>query len=205
MKKPLGVGTVLWSIVGAVFAVFWILLLSGNILWTSDKPPLQVIRDMDNQMRLAPQEEYPFFADHSSERPPLPNTVPRYAEIYTPESLDEALEKYPDNPLPATEFVLARGKNRFETFCMPCHGADGKGNGTVVQRGFPKPPDLTRDITRMYSDTQIFHIISRGQNVMPSYANKLSEVDRWAVVHYVRWLQQQAVASNGSATTKAEE
>ncbi len=205
MNKQLRFRTVFWGLIGIAFAIFWILLLSGNILWTSDTPPLQVIRDMDNQMRITPQEEYPFFPDRSSDRPPLPYTVPRYAQVYTPETVDEALEKYPENPLPATEFVLARGKNRFETFCAPCHGFEGKGDGTVVKRGFPAPPDLTREITRSYSDTQIFHIISRGQNVMPSYASKLSETDRWAVVHYVRWLQQRAVQTTESSSTEAGE
>jgi mono/diheme cytochrome c family protein len=40
-----------------------------------------------------------------------------------------------------------------------------------------------------YSDARIFHIISKGQNIMSSYADKLPEVDRWAVVHYIRALQ----------------
>lgn len=196
--------TIVLGVIGIVFAVFWILLLSGNILWVSDKPPLQVIRDMDNQMMITPQEEYPFFRDRSSFRLPPANTVPRNVSVYTPETIEEAIAKYPQNPLPATNFVLSRGKNRFEIFCMPCHGADGKGNGTVVQRGYPNPPDLTRDVAIAYPDARIFHIISKGQNVMPSYADKLSEVDRWAVVHYIRVLQGQLPPQNAASASKSE-
>jgi cytochrome c len=31
----------------------------------------------------------------------------------------------------------------YEVNCLPCHGAQGKGDGLVVQRGYPKPPSFS--------------------------------------------------------------
>jgi hypothetical protein len=53
-----------------------------------------------------------------------------------------------------------------------------------------KPPNLVADNAKGYSDARVFHVISAGQNIMPGYADKLKEEDRWAIVHYVRELQK---------------
>ena len=39
-------------------------------------------------------------------------------------------------PMPVTAAVMARGQERFNVFCSPCHGRTGEGNGMIVQRGF---------------------------------------------------------------------
>lgn len=55
---------------------------------------------------------------------------------------------------------------------------------------FPNPPTLHSDRVRNMKDGGIFHIITEGQNVMPSYASQISEDERWAIVHYIRVLQR---------------
>lgn len=185
----------------ALFLVFWVLLLSGNIMWTSNKPPIEVVDDMDNQFKAKPQTASTFFADGATMRPPVEHTVPRNGSMYavaTPEEADAANI----NNVPNTPFVLARGKNRFNTFCAPCHAQDAKGNGPVVQKGFTPPPSLLRPETAALSDGRLFHVISAGQNIMPSYADKLSPVDRWAVVNYLRTLQ--GVPAHGVATANVQ-
>lgn len=174
------------TVVLLLAVIFWIGLFSGNILWTSNEPPLQIIDDMDNQPKVKAQTASTFFADGKSMRDPVENTVARNSVIYSV-SLDEAETKN-INTVPETELVLARGKNRYNTFCSPCHNYDGKGNGLVVQKGFPNPPSLMEN-SKSYSDGKIFHIISAGQNIMPSYADKTNEIDRWAIVHYIRAIQ----------------
>jgi mono/diheme cytochrome c family protein len=170
-----------------LIVLFFVGLLSGNILWTSDRPPLQVIDDMDDQPKVKPQVSSSFFADGKATRDPLEYTVPMKGTKYsTP--LEEADTKNVNQIPVATDIVLARGKNRFNTFCAPCHNYDGKGNGLVVQKGFSNPPSLMEN-AKNYSDGKIFHIISAGQNIMPAYADKTSEMDRWCVVHYIRALQ----------------
>ncbi len=185
-----------------LFLIFWVLLLSGNILWTSNQPPLMIIDDMDTQSKATPQEQSNFFPDGGTVRPPVEGTVPRDGALYTVESPEEA-ETANVNNVPVTEFVLARGKNRFNTFCSPCHAKNAEGNGLVVARGFTPPPSLLRPETKAMSDGRLYHVISHGQNIMPSYADKLTPVDRWAVVHYLRTLQGIEPGSAATRTTVA--
>ena len=48
---------------------------------------------------------------------------------------------------------------------------------------------------REFSDGMIYHIITNGQNVMPSYASQITREERWAIVNYVRVLQRAKNAS----------
>lgn len=186
----------------ALFLVFWVLLLSGNIMWTSNTPPLQVIDDMDDQFKAKPQTQSTFFADGATMRPPVEHTVPRDGSMYTVATPEDA-ETANVNNVPSTPFVLARGKNRFNTFCAPCHAQNAEGNGPVVQKGFTPPPSLLRPETVALSDARLFHVISVGQNIMPSYADKLSPVDRWAVVNYLRVLQGATAHRSAAVSTQS--
>lgn len=188
------------GILAAAFGSFWVLVLSGKKTWFSEQPPLQIIADMDDQFRVDPQESSRYFPDRRSFRVPPEHTVPRNARAYPfgQTELAKAEQAFPQPPFPATPVVLAYGRNRFEAFCSPCHGVDGKGSGPVVQRGFVPPPDLTRPEARAYSDARIFHVISAGQNIMPSYAGKLTESERWAIVYHIRQLQQQATGAQAA-------
>ncbi len=38
-------------------------------------------------------------------------------------------------------------------------------------------------------DGQLFHVLTYGQNNMPSYASQITRQDRWNVIAYVRSLQ----------------
>jgi len=190
------------GLLGTAFVIFWILVLSGQKTWFSEQPPLQIIPDMDDQFRVDPQEASRFFSDRRSFRTPPEGTVPRSGRAYPfgPGNLALAEKAFPQPPFPESPYVLAFGQNRYDAFCSPCHGPDGKGNGPVVQRGFVPPPDLTRPEARAYSDARIFHVISAGQNVMPSYATKLTEAERWAIVFYVRQLQRQSALQQQAAS-----
>ncbi len=187
------------AVVAVLLATFTVGVLSGKIWWFSEEPPLMVIPDMDDQFHLKPQGEARFFADNRAQRDPVEGTLPREGRSYPFAMGDvDSAEKYfaSGNPLPATEYVLARGQNRYNTYCSPCHNYTGTGDGLVQQRGFGNQVtmNLTREEARGYSDAKIFHIISAGQNIMPAYADRIAEVDRWAIVHYVRHLQQHAGA-----------
>ena len=96
----------------------------------------------------------------------------------------------PKNPYTlADKAAVARGAIVFATHCEICHGPHGKGDGTVAQRGFPAPPSLLTPKALALPDGQIFHIVTYGQNNMPSYAAQIERDDRWAAVLYVRALQ----------------
>jgi mono/diheme cytochrome c family protein len=187
----------------AVFGLaVWI--LSGQKTWFSDDPPLQFLSDMDDQGKVKPQVGTPFFSNRAGDREPLANTVPRNnahyyttsSEFTSPYSIGKtdyatAEAQNINTTVPRTELVVLRGQNRYNVMCSPCHGRSGEGDGPVAQPGrFPKPPSLLA-AAKGYSDARIFHIISAGQNIMPSYADKLTIEDRWAVVYYVRQMQGQ--------------
>jgi mono/diheme cytochrome c family protein len=185
--------------------LFVAMVLSNHITWFSKEPPFEFLSNMDHQFKAIPQSANTFFADRKSVREPVEGTVARGIEIYTLAAGDvDAAESYNKDPqLPRTDFLLARGQNRFNTFCSPCHNYDAQGNSRVAVRGaWSGIPSLVRDETKALSNARIFHIISAGQNLMPSYADKVKPIDRWAIVYYLRSLQGiQGVERLSVATT----
>jgi mono/diheme cytochrome c family protein len=97
-------------------------------------------------------------------------------------------------PPPLSQALIERGRQRFDIYCSPCHGKTGQGNGMIVQRGFPHPPDYHQQ--RLYDvPTQHFYdVISNGYGIMYSFAARVAPPDRWAIAAYIRALQ---LARNG--------
>lgn len=99
------------------------------------------------------------------------------------------------NPLPRNPQVLGRAAEVFRVNCAMCHGKQAAGDGPVgdslVQYGYPRPPNLVAKGTQDRTDGDIFSIITNGILVMPQFRNMLSESDRWALVHYLRSLAEQ--------------
>ncbi len=83
----------------------------------------------------------------------------------------------------------ARGQERFNIFCSPCHGRAGMGDGMIVRRGFRRPPTFHQDRLRTAPVGQLFDVITNGFGAMPDYATQIPPADRWAIVAYVRALQ----------------
>ena len=196
---------ILWILLGLLIAGFTTLVLAGQIPWFSKQPPLEFLYNMDLTFKAIPQSGNTFFADRKSLRDPVAGTIARGAQPYAlgMGDIDAAETENVDPNLPMTEFVMARGQNRFNVFCAACHNYDAKSLSKLVKRGSgPGSPDLTREQTAALSNARIFHIISAGQNLMPSYADKISVTDRWAIIRYLRTLQGVVgTASNPSAVT----
>jgi mono/diheme cytochrome c family protein len=127
------------------------------------------------------------------ERLPVAGTIPRGYQPYPYLSADKevALQAGAElvNPVKATMAEMQRGQVVYRTYCYPCHGELGEGNGPVVgPERYPAPPSLTTDVVKKYPDGQIFHIITKGQNLMPGYAEQIPRDDRWKAVWFVRAL-----------------
>lgn len=170
------------------------LLGLGGCRSTFEHPPVQVIPDMDSQAKVKANAESRFFRDGNGNRVAVPGTVSRSAQPYAYYGAPERAIAELRNPVAPTREVLDRGRNRFETFCAVCHGLDGRGNGVVVEHGYPQPPSLHSKKINEYPDAMIFHIISNGQNAMPSYAPQITPEDRWATVMYLRALLRSRAA-----------
>ena len=91
--------------------------------------------------------------------------------------------------------LLARGRERYDIYCSPCHGLSGKGDGIIVQRGFPAPPSYHSSRLRAAPAAHFFDVITGGHGVMFSYAARVDPGDRWAIVAYIRALQESQGAS----------
>jgi hypothetical protein len=148
-------------------------------------------RDMQDQPKVRPLRPSSFFADGSSARPLVEDTVARGhlradAHLETGKVDGKLVETF---PFPITREVLDRGQQRFEIFCTPCHGRAGDGDGMVVQRGLRRPPSWNTDRLRLMPVGHFFDVTTNGFGVMQDYRAQISVYDRWAIVAYIRALQ----------------
>ena len=126
--------------------------------------------------------------------PPGPGSVPIDGGETVPLPLtDEEASDMKDaaaalqNPVPATEESIARGKYFYEINCLVCHGPEGRGDGPVGEKFVEKAPvDLTDAYTQDQADGQLFFTLTRGRVKMPFYRDALSPAERWDVVNYVK-------------------
>ena len=155
-------------------------------------PAMEYMPNMAYSPAVKAQNEDPMHPGYSAMRPPVPGTVPRGFTPYRYAAGDSLLaQRELVNPLPRTADVLGRGQRVFNTYCIVCHGPKGDGQGYIVPK-VPMPPSLLSDKVTTWPDGRIFHVVTRGQNLMPSYASQILPEDRWAVIHYVRALERAA-------------
>jgi mono/diheme cytochrome c family protein len=94
------------------------------------------------------------------------------------------------NPLPVTLSAVQSGKAVYTSYCTPCHGPKGKGDGPAAAALNPKPADHTSAKVQTETDGSLFWKISEGRNPMPQYKAVLSETQRWQVIEYIRTLSK---------------
>jgi mono/diheme cytochrome c family protein len=137
-------------------------------------------QNMTDQPKYQEYEPAPLFRDGRALQQPVPGTISR-GDL---ERQKAAAEKPPLN-----DALLARGREQFDVFCSPCHARTGDGNGMIVQRGMPQPPNLHIDRLRTADDQHFFNVITNGYGAMYSYAARVPPADRWAITAYIRALQ----------------
>jgi len=196
---------------------------------TSDEPPIWPLREMYHQERYDPQARSAFFADHRAMRTPPAGTVARNGRFedralgrdgyldddritrgLQPDGTsfvmtipDEVVRSFAGDEAgtDGMERLLARGRERYNIYCSPCHSRVGDGQGIIVRRAvatggymFAAPPSFhdtaqPNNHLRNIPDGQLFATITNGIGNMPSYAAQIPVSDRWAIVAYVRALQ----------------
>ena len=92
-------------------------------------------------------------------------------------------------PIPVTQDVVTRGRERYNIFCVVCHGFTGNGDGMVVRRGFRRAASFNDDRLRQAPVGHFFDAMTNGWGAMPSYASQIPVQDRWAIIAYIRALQ----------------
>ena len=148
-------------------------------------------QDMHNQPKFKPLRASDFFPDGRSARPLVQGTVDRSQFNVDPAYLTGLQNSQPvlTLPFPVTRQVLERGRERFNIYCMPCHGELGDVNGLVAQRGYLHPPSFHDDRLRQAAAGHFFDVITNGLGGMPDYAEQVPVDDRWKIIAYVRALQ----------------
>ena len=176
-------------------------------------PPLDVFPEwafpsMEHQPKLRPQSQSAFFADGRADRMPPAHTVARGMLRE-----DDHLYRGKDSSggfaagLPAGVKIdaafVARGRDRYQIYCAPCHGQLGDGNGITKRYGMGATPTYHDPRLRSMPEGEIYNTISNGKNTMLPYADKLAPEDRWAVVAYVRALQRAQQGTTADVTDAA--
>jgi mono/diheme cytochrome c family protein len=148
-------------------------------------------QDMHDQPKYIPLRESTFFNDARSARPIVAGTVAR-GQLHEDTLLYTGKINGADTtmfPFAVDGRVLARGQERFNIYCSPCHGRTGFGDGIVVRRGYRRPPSYHDDRLRSAPIGHFFDVISNGFGAMPDYAAQIRVEDRWAIIAYIRALQ----------------
>ena len=184
-------------VLGFVLVIVFALL--GLMQVDHSKPNYQV--NLGDDMTYSPAygafDPNDNFANRRTMQVRVPGTMMQDEQVFhyaaTPQDAIRAGEEL-TNPfdLNTKEGVASakRGAAAFHTFCVACHGGDGKGNGLVAQRGFPPPPSLLSGKSKDMKDGQLFHILTYGQNSMPWFAAQLSPSRRWDLINHIRTLQK---------------
>ena len=141
-------------------------------------------KDMRNQPSVKPQE---------SQVELNATSVPRDGvDLFrAPKDLSELVRKRVEarsleNPMPASDTSLNRGKVLYDIHCATCHGAEGRGDGLVGQKYIPVPMDLSLPYVQTQPDGQLYYTISHGSIHMPYYRDSIVRKERWHVINYIK-------------------
>ncbi len=172
-------------------------------------PPFMLFPDMDNQFKVKAQKPSEFFENGQGARVPVEGTVPmgyaapgenglassrldfsRGSDYFNTGLFGDFYGKGFPEELKMDEAFLARGKERYQITCTPCHGTSGNGAG-IVSKYWAIPPtaNLLDPRVKAMPEGQIFWTITHGKGLMGPYNGVLSVSDRWAITAYLRGLQ----------------
>ena len=133
------------------------------------------------------------------------------------EDLSKYMTSFPEG-IEVNAELLARGQNRFNIYCSACHGYSGNGDGLVNQRAvalagtgkatWVSAKSLHDPIVKDPAQNpvgRIFDTITNGRSTMGPYKSQIPPKDRWAIVAYVKALQETGIKPAGAAGAETEE
>lgn len=163
-------------------------------------PPMDVFPEwafpgMKYQPKYKAQQGSAFFSDGRADRPIPAHTVSRDPlrnddALYLGKNADGSWLRGFPSAIKVDEKLMARGHERFQIYCSPCHSSVGDGNGITKQYGMGATPTYHDPRLRQMAEGEIFNTITHGKGNMLPYSDKLLPEDRWAVILYVRALQR---------------
>jgi mono/diheme cytochrome c family protein len=167
-------------------------------------PGVEARQDMIVPREVLNDPDHPRMVDDRGD-PIVPRDAAEYQRVF--EGTEPAAKGQPTFvtriPVPVTDDLMRRGRERFNIYCAACHGASGYGDGMVARRaaemqaagadtaaGWVAPSSYHTDEIRGRPVGHLYNTITAGIRSMPSYAKQISVLDRWAIVAYVKALQR---------------
>jgi mono/diheme cytochrome c family protein len=205
--------TWIWAFIIAttVMAMIPFAIIAKARVSKSEDPHWSIFPDMNTQPKQKSDSADDIFADDRANRGEIPGTVARGflkeddpSYWYgcdgdcDPDRVGDTKPKWITglpSQIQGDRADLERGQERFQIYCVPCHGYDGEGKGTVPtllsQAGqIWQPANLTDPRIVALPNGQLFNTISNGRNTMRGYASQIPVEDRWKIVLYVRALER---------------
>jgi mono/diheme cytochrome c family protein len=153
--------------------------------------------NMAEQPKLTTYSDSPTFGRAARDILPEAVAVDHYdgadEHLYTGQVDGEYVDTF---PFEVTDEVLELGQSRYDSFCTPCHGYDGSGEGVVALEGYPQPASHHTEYLRNVPHGYIFDVIENGiqdeetgEQLMYAYGSRVEPVERWAIIAYMRAMQ----------------
>jgi mono/diheme cytochrome c family protein len=153
------------------------------------RPGLEYMPDMAHSLPYDSFAPNPNTRDGKTLQAPVAGTVPRgflplrYGA--SPAEAERAGRELHDPALLPSD--PERGRMLYATFCLVCHGEQGRGDGPLASR-IPPPTSYASERVRGMPAGQVYHVISHGAGRMPAYAAQVPPDDRWLIVREVQRL-----------------
>ena len=207
-----------------LFAAIIVVSAAGLRGSKSAQPPIEIFDDLDHQAKVKYQAGSAFFADGVGTRSHLEHTVPMGFDLPKVAAADGAkpplfgfangLDFYSTGKVgdfygdgfPAELEIdlklVERGQQRFNITCAVCHGQSGNGKGITSTSGiltafnFQQAGATDPASVVAYRPTgAIFDTITNGKGLMGPFGGTLAVRDRWAIIAYIRTLQDAGKAA----------
>ncbi len=187
-----------YFLAGFVLTIAAVFLIAGKRGEISRKPSIEIFNDMVRQVKFRPQHPNGIFKNDRTSQVYVPGTVARGSHwednVFNNGKIPGTTNFVDVIPVPLTETLMMRGKQRYSISCQPCHGALGDGNGITKKFGMAVVATFHDPRIVGLADGEIFNTISHGKNLMGGYGANITIEDRWAIVAYVRALQRSRLA-----------
>jgi mono/diheme cytochrome c family protein len=97
-------------------------------------------------------------------------------------------DEFPQNPIPADEVSLQRGRILYDIHCRMCHGENGHGDGPLAAHFDRTPENLTSSQITTEFDGAVYLTIRNGIGQMPAISENLTPHETWDVVNFLHTL-----------------
>lgn len=183
------------------FAVVATLLVGSlsSCYHSKKNPGYEYAPNMYHPIAYNPDQKNEQFKNGQTAQKPVDGTVPvGFSKFAYENNIDGYTKAGAElvNPFANDTTLLAEGQKLYTNFCSHCHGAQGKGDGSIVAAGkFPPPPSYSTGTSsrggamKDLTDGKIYHTITYGVNLMGPHASQISSEERWKIVLYVHQLQ----------------